>query len=124
MSIKIKKGEEGFWSTFEMWPVTEDWRQELYNYFMCGFRPGSFHTSCYANDLMGAANHTHISNKWTYIVEFMKWLQEYAPAGSCGSYENVQSWLELDTEARNEILIAKGWKLTDKDLTWKIISED
>ena len=124
MALKRKKGEEGFWNTFDLWYVQEPWQQEIYNYFMCGFKPGSFHCALLANDLLGAANHTHIANEWNDIVYFMKWLQEHAPSWAWGSYEAVEEWLYTSEEIRRCACEDRGWILPEDELVWKLISED
>jgi len=40
---------DGFFITFGMHPVHEDWKIELYNYFIKGYEPGSFHTRFMGN---------------------------------------------------------------------------
>lgn len=114
----------GFLKTFQTWPVTEDWVQELFNYFICGWHPGSFHRACFANNLFRASLHTHPSNEWKHIVEMMKWINEFAPEGSWGSYENVNQWLELTSETRGQIIRDLGWSKTDEEVTWEILSDE
>ena len=118
-----KVGEEGFFNTFDMWPVNDDWMWELYNFIIHGLPPGSFHTSCFSNDLLGAAAHSHVSNQWQDIVAMMKWMNENAPNGSWGNRENVKNWVRMDKEESKEILIKKGYLLTDKEITWQLVSK-
>ena len=123
--IKLKKGEEGFWLTFDLYPVHDEWAVELYNYFMMGWPPGSFHTACFANDLYRATCSSHPQNNWTDIRAFMKWVGANAPPGSWGNPGNVERWLkEEDAESRRIIHEAKGWKLPEDQLVWKIVSEE
>lgn len=125
MNITTSKGEEGFWLTFVDYPVHDEWAHELYNYFMCGLQPGGFHTALLANDLHGAACRTHVSNNWRQIAEFMKWVGANAPSGSWGNHGNVERWIkEEDDHSRRIIHEAKGWKLTEKELMWKLVSEE
>ena len=121
---QANKREYGFWETFSLWTVNDEWAQTLYGYFMHGYEPGSFFGAVLANDLFGAANHSHPTNNWTEIMNMAKWIQYTAPSRSIGSYENVDAWLELTEDERNEVLSKRGWRLTDEQLTWKMVSED
>ena len=123
-NIRDNRRIRGFWDTFQLYPVTQEWAEELHNYFIMGYLSGSFHQACFANDLYGAACRTHISNRWENIVAMMKWINEYAPAGSWGSYENVATWLAKSEEERKKICINKGWMLTDEEYTWARVSEE
>ena len=118
-----KPRESGFWETFSRWPLNDDWAMTLYGYFMHGLSPGSFLRAVIANDLAWAAERSHPSNNWTEIANMAKWLRHNAPAGSAGSFENVDAWLALSEEERDKILNELGWKLTDKQLSWKLVSE-
>jgi len=113
----------GFIETFYTWPVNDEWKQELYNYIVLGYHPGSFHTSCFANDLLGAACSTHISNNWEDIAAMMKWINEYAPKGSWGTYNNVSDWLATTDKERYDICVEAGFILTDEEVTWKMLEE-
>lgn len=113
----------GFLQTFDLWPVGSEWRDELYNYFIKGYPPGSFHEAMLANDLTQAAFKSHIGNKWNDIQMFVKWVYANAPAESFGSYENVEKWLDLSVTQRRRICENKGWMLTEKELAWKILEK-
>ena len=113
----------GFLATFELYPVNDEWRDEIHNYFIKGWPPGSFHTAVLANDLTGAVFKSHPMNEWKQIREFVKWVFANAPDGSWGSYENVDAWLKLSTATRRKICENIGWLVTEKELTWKIVSD-
>lgn len=117
-------GAEGFVQTFDLYPVTDEEAQELYNYFIHGYPPGSFHTAVYANDLWQAAFKSHPSNQWNTIQATAKWVYANAPAGSAGSYENIKNWTKLSEEERRKICEDRGWLLTEEELTWKLVSEE
>ncbi len=114
----------GFLTTFELWPVNDEWSQELYNYLINGWQPGSFHSALFANDLSGAVHSSHIGNQWNDIQAIVKWITANAPADSVGSYENVKEWLALTEEDRNEILTNLGWLLSEEELTWKLVAAE
>jgi hypothetical protein len=109
-----------FKKSFNLWPVHPDWQRELMNYLVNGWTPGSFHLALFENDLVGAANHTHVANRWEWIVDFMKWLQNNAPHGSWGSPEAVREWLALDPKTRRNMLNRSNPKLmlTEEEVTW------
>jgi len=111
----------GFFNTFEHSPVSDDWMQELYNYIILGYHPGSFHTDMFASNLYGAACHSHVSNKWSHIVAFMKWLGHHAPHECWGDKESVKTWLKMTPERRERILLRQKFIITDEELTFKIL---
>ena len=126
MDNKTRIQTRGFLDTFHHWPVSEvsdDWVQELYNYFIKGYPPGSFHSACFENNLYRAACTTHLSNQWTDIAAMMKWLGGNAPLGSWGSHTQVVTWLAMSKEDRDAILLKKGWIITDEELAWKLLEE-
>jgi hypothetical protein len=122
--IHRRPGSKGFFLTFQLHPVCDEWKQELYNYFMEGLEPGSFHRACYENNMLKAAFRSHPANHWKQIQEFMKWCFANAPAGSFGDEEKVNAWLSKSAEERRLICIRRGWQLTDKEITWDRISNE
>jgi len=120
---KLDRRTRGFFESFQLYPVTEEWADELYNYFIMGWPPGSFHTAVLANDLTQAAFKSHPMNEWKQIREFVKWVFANAPADSVGSYENVENWLAMSASKRKKICINRGWMLTDEELTWALVKE-
>lgn len=131
LTIKVKVGEEGFWNTVFEYDVPAEWGQELYNYFILGFPPGSFHTAMFANNLADAAARSHPANTWDAIMVTMRWLNNVAPryvrnnvsVSSWGSYENVRDWLALTQEERRTICENRRFVLTEEELTWKLLKE-
>jgi hypothetical protein len=113
----------GFLDTFDLYPMYDDWEQELYNYFILGFQPGSFHTALFANDLTMTALESHPPVRWAWIQAMCKWNFANAPAGSTGSYENVARWLDKTAVERRIICEGRGWLLTEEELSWKIVSD-
>jgi len=113
----------GFVETIERWGVHDEWAGELFNYFIIGLRPGSFHTSCFANDLIGAVQHSHISNHWESIQAMMKWVNEEAPRGSWGNYNIIDDWVKLPIVERDKITCAKWRQRSDSEVTFKLLEE-
>ena len=123
---KLSGIESPFWKSFDKqtgWPVPEEWAQELFNYIVLGFRPGSFHTALIAMDLKGSVIHSHEMNTWPAIRVFCKWLVNIAPPQAYGSYEKVDAWLKLSREERIRILEEKKLLFTEKEMTWKILTK-
>ena len=72
-----------------LWSVNDEWQEVMENYLLRGFEPGSFFTAVLVNDLMGAALHSHPSNRWDDIRNLCKWLNGEAPKECFGSYKAV-----------------------------------
>lgn len=119
--MKIKPGEEGFWKSFESCPVTDEWQGVLYNYIIHGLHPGSFFTAVLSNDLMWAAQSSHIFNDWNSIRALCTWLLHEAPIGSWGDEDAVIKWIALSEEERLKICVDHNFVLTEEELTWHIL---
>ena len=105
-----------FYKTFEHSELTDEWRDELANYVVRGYPPGSFHTAMLENNLLEAACRTHPMNQWKNIVAFMKWLMFFAPGVCWGSKDKVKAWLTLSADERRKIcedagILASAWEL-------------
>lgn len=73
--------------------INEHAKESFDNYFNHGFAPGGFGTAVLANDLIGAA---YKADHWNsaLLASTVKWVEKNAPAGSWGSYDIVQGWLD------------------------------
>ena len=86
-------------------------QEALKNYFLYAFQPGSFLTSLLCNhpwtDVIMRSDH------WNKPVlgKYLEWLQEYAPPGSWGSEQAVQSWLDK----------GPAYQAFQKSITWEIL---
>jgi len=118
-----KREEQPFWNSFIDQPVVTEWQNELYQYYILGLEPGSFHYSLFCNDLAEAARHTHPMNEWSNIVEYMEWLCYEPPENTWGSRKVVDEWLLLNNRERRKILREHGWILSKKQVTWNILNE-
>jgi hypothetical protein len=117
------KVDDAFYDSFKNWPVTRGWQQELYNYIVLGYSPGSFHAAVFANDLYGAVQHSHELTNWQEIIKMCLWIQYEAPSQVYGSYDKVRGWLALSKDQRREILEQKGLLYTEKVIVWNILKE-
>lgn len=68
-----------------MWPSVE-------RYFVDRIEPGNFLSALLSNDLMGAIGAADDTNQEN-IVNWCKFLYNYAPSGSYGLPENFRNWL-------------------------------
>lgn len=116
--------EVPFYKSLEYWTVTDEFTQCLSNYVIRGFHPGSFFEACFANDLLGAAQHSHVLNTWPVIIQMMKWLDSEAPEECFGSHEHVRKWLQLPQEERIIILEDKGLLYTEEQAVWHALSTE
>jgi hypothetical protein len=89
-------------------------QEALKRYFLYGLQPGSFLTSLLSNDpwqdVIARADH------WNKPVlgKYLEWLQEYAPQGSWGDRNSVQSWLDK----------GPAYQAFQKTLTWEALNAD
>ena len=89
-------------------------QEALKNYFLYALPPGGFLTSLLSNHswsvVVSRADHW---NK-PILGKYLEWLQEYAPPGSWGSEEAVQSWLDK----------GPAYRAFQKTLTWDALNAD
>lgn len=76
------------------WSGLPDISQEaLKNYFLYALPPGGFLTSLLSGQTwVNVISHADHWNK-PILGKYLEWLQEYAPRGSWGSGQAVESWL-------------------------------
>ena len=90
-------------SSFALWGISDEWQEVIENYLVKGFEPGSFFTSVLANDLTGAATHSHPGNRWEDICRLCKWIHNESPTECHGSYNAVASWSKRSNAERRTI---------------------
>ena len=98
-----------------------NWCDELENYIVHGFEPGSFHRNLYANNLAGATQTSDSLNEWGWITYFIEFLCQTAPAECWGNNEKVERWLKLSKTTRYKICHENGLLLTPQEATWDIL---
>jgi len=101
--------------------IPENWHDELINYIVHGFEPGSFHRNLYTNNLAGATTTSDSFNEWNWIQLFMDFLLTHAPSECWGNNEKVANWLKLDKTVRYKICHTHGLILTPAEATWDIL---
>jgi hypothetical protein len=75
-------------------------REAFYRYFRYGFAPGGFCSAVLANDLISAAAKADHWNR-PYLADIVLWVQNNAPTGSWGSYDQLQGWLDKNHHYQN-----------------------
>ena len=101
--------------------VPENWKDELKNYIIHGFEPGSFHRNLYSNNLAGATTTSDSFNEWNWIQLFMDFLLQHAPVTCWGSKEKVERWLKMDKGVRYMVCQQYDLLLTPAEATWNIL---
>lgn len=85
--------------------VPREYADNVYNYLVYGFEPGSFYTSVFANDFMGAMTHSHPGNSILGLKYLSIWVGNHLPKKvAWGSYECVERWLKMREHNRRSVL--------------------
>ena len=97
------------------WSGLPDMSQEaLKNYFLYAYQPGGFLTALLSDapwtEVIARADHW---NK-PILGKYIEWLNEYAPFGSWGSAEAVESWLHK----------GPAYQEFQKTMTWEHLNAD
>lgn len=108
-------------ATFDEWNLSTDFSGPIYNYLIHGYSPGSFFTSVFANDFLGAVVRSHPMNTVDVMKSIAGWILNYMPSESRGSAERVEKWLTLTSAQRCEILEKSGFVLTREAEAWAIL---
>lgn len=66
-------------------------QEALENYLLLGFEPGGFLSSMLAMNMERALYTADVANKQAF-VSIGRWICEYAPPGSWGSYQAINDW--------------------------------
>lgn len=107
----------------------DTYMMELRNYIGFGLGPGSFHTALYSNNLRAAVRHaavrhSDLHNTWEWIMHFIEFLEQEAPAECWGSRDRVDKWIRMSFEERFEILRRRKLVLTEEEVTWDILVDE
>lgn len=98
-----------FFGELNHWHLDADTMQQLYNYLVHGFSPGSFHEALFSNDAAGALSRSHPGNNLLNLINLARFLRSTVLWGRAfGSYEVVGEWLRMSDEQRRAILIDAG----------------
>jgi hypothetical protein len=102
--------------------IDKDYADPIYNYLVHGYGPGSFFTSVLANDFLDAISRSHPGNTIPGLKNLVCWIINELPEGiTHGSYETVQDWLNMSSEARRVVLEQRRLIYTEQDEIIKIL---
>lgn len=108
-------------ATFDDWNLSTDFSGPIYNYLIHGLAPGSFFTSAFANDFLGAVIRSHPANTTEVMKSIAGWIINHMPYEARGSHAKVENWLKLTSAQRLEILQKSGLVLTSEAEAWAIL---
>jgi hypothetical protein len=108
--------------TFAQWDVPRDFARPMYDYLVYGFAPGSCFTSVLANDFIGAIRSSHPSNTVNAFKSLAGWIEDTVPDVARGSYEAVESWIELEPTERRVILESQRLVFAEEDEMMMVLS--
>lgn len=106
-----------FVKSFNHLGVTDDFIENLHDYYINGWHPGGFFESTLCNDMHRAMCRSHQLNDTKAIIGICKWILIYAPPESYGTLEKVNAWIAMTKEQRHEILQKRNIMLTP----WEIL---
>ena len=109
--------DEKFVESFHHLNVTDEFIENLYDYYINGWHPGGFFESVLCNDMHRAMCRSHQMNDLRAIIGVCKWLINFAPPESFRTIENVNAWIAMTKEQRHEILQKRKLMLTP----WEIL---
>ena len=89
-------------------------QEALKNYFLYAYQPGSFLTSLLRNDSWTDVIARADSWNKPLLGKYLLWLQEFAPEGSWGSEQRVNSWLDK----------GPAYQAFQKTLVWETLNAD
>jgi hypothetical protein len=96
--------------------VPKEYADPIFNYLVHGFNAGSFWTSVFANDFMGAIARSHPANTITGLKVTVSWIFNTLSNGvTHGSYDAVDAWLKMSGEDRRKILEDMGLIYTEEE---------
>jgi hypothetical protein len=113
--------ERRIWKSFKHWEVDDDYANPMINYLVYAFNPGSFFTAVLANDFIRAIQCSHPANTIPALKKLGGWIYNEMPPEAWGSYEAIQTWTNMDADARREVLERRGLVFTPKEETWKAL---
>ena len=115
-TVPKMKNDEFSW-LFDRHQIPEHTRETLVNYLMKGWEPGGFVTSVLAMDLERAVYAADFVNG-PAIQPITRWIIEYCPRESWGSYEQVDLWCK-DINGRRSAFTTR----VEKEEMWNLLKE-
>lgn len=112
----MKANDEFAW-LFDHHQIPNHTRESLVNYLMKGWEPGGFVESMLAMDMERAVYAADFVNG-ANIQSIARWIIEYCPRESWGSYEQVTNWLNDINDRRSQFVTR-----VEKNEVWNILKD-
>ena len=91
------------WLDWSHYPVAKPTQEAFENYFLRGLAPGSFTKAVICNNFVEACSRAdHWNSKDDMLKTISKWLYNIAPAGSWGSVQAYEDWMNDVDNRRSE----------------------
>jgi hypothetical protein len=110
--------------SFSLWDVQREYSQHLYDYLVDGRNPGGFYTAVFANDFMSAVIRSHPGNQIDALKGLAGWISNTMPTAAWGSYDRVQTWLNMSPTDRRVVLEQAELIYTTKDEMWLVLKNE
>ena len=110
--------------SFDLWEVPQEYSRPMYDYLVNGWDPGSFYTAVLANDFMSAVTRSHPSNRIAELKGLASWISNTMPAAAWGSYDRVQTWLNMSDEDRRTVLEQAQLIYNTKTEMWLVLKNE
>jgi hypothetical protein len=116
--MKNNINRKWFDARLQFWGIPELYVNEMYNYLVLGFKPGSFFKGLLCNDAFDMISHSHISNRIETLKPLVNFLMSAGLEGvAFGSKEAYNSWLTMSSGDRKKHLEQVGLFLSEKNQT-------
>ena len=102
---------------FERHQIPEHTRESLFNYLTKGWAPGGFVTAMLAMDMERAVYAADVVNG-PNMQKIARWIIEYCPNASWGSYEQVEAWIK-DINGRRTQFATR----VEKEEVWNLLKD-
>lgn len=101
-----KYSRNRFMETLNKWDVPREYADRMFEYFVCGFEPGSFFTAVLANNFTAAMASSHPANSIPGLKNLAGWLRSTMTYGKAwGDYKTVKHWLAMSEDERRDVLV-------------------
>ena len=112
----MKTNNEFDW-LFDHHQIPNHTRESLVNYLTKGWEPGGFVTAMLAMDMERAVYAADFVNG-PNMQQIARWIIEYCPRESWGSYEQVTNWLNDINDRRTQFATR-----VEKNEVWNILKD-
>ena len=110
--------------SFSLWDMPQEYGQHVYDYLVNGWDPGSFYTAVLANDFMSAVSRSHPGNQIDTLKGLASWISCNMPTAAWGSYDRVQTWLNLSDQDRRTVLEQAELIYDTKTEMWLVLKNE